>query len=158
MIKLYSIIKVTVKRPEVFGLFCEYNGNEVLLLIPETSWVASYCSCVQYAQKGDILKVEVIAVDEETKKYSISVRSMYPDPWEDNSFEVGKTYKAKIIRYVTEADRLNDTSGYLVELIPGSFAMLDSEGQTFEENEDCEVIITHKAEEKKALKIKLNKS
>ena len=92
MIPLNSIIEVTVVSPKVFGVFCEYKETEMLLLIPESSWVASYNSCFQYAQIGDKLKVKVIHHSKEEDKYSISVRSMYPDPWQNGSFEVGKTY------------------------------------------------------------------
>ncbi len=158
MTELNKIIEVTVVKPQVFGLFCEYYGKEMLLLIPETSWVASYNSALQFAQKGDQLKVKVIDYSEEKDQYSISIKSIYPNPWKNDSFKVGNIYKSFIRRKVNQADRLNYNSGYLVEIIPGSFVMLDSEGENFEENEVCEVVITQIDERKYALKIELTKA
>lgn len=158
MIELNRIIEVTVLSPQVFGVFCEYTGKEMLLLIPETSWVASYNSALQFAQKGDQFKVKVIAYSEEKDQYSISIRSMYPNPWKNDSFKVGDIYRSFIRHKVNEPDRLDCNLGYLVEIIPGSFVMLDPEGENFEENDICEVIITHKDEQKRALKIKLTKA
>ena len=158
IIELNGIIEVTVVSPQVFGLFCEYTSKQMLLLIPETSWVASYNSAFQFAQKGDQFKVKVIGYSEEKDQYSVSIRSMYPNPWENDSFKVGNIYTSLIRRKVNEADRLDYNTGYLVEVIPGSFVILDPEGESFEENDVCEVMITHKDERKHALKIKLTKA
>ena len=95
---LNRIIEVTVESPQVFGLFCKYKGKEMLLLIPGTSWVASYNSTFQFAQKGDRPKVKVIYYSEEKDLYAISIRSLYPNPSENESLKVGYIYQS-IIRH-----------------------------------------------------------
>ena len=100
----------------------------------------------------------MIYYTEEKKQYAISIRSLYQNPWENDSFKVGSIYQSFIRHKVNDADRLDYNSGYLVEIIPGSFVMLDPDGERFKENDVCEVIITHKDEQKHALKIKLAKA
>ena len=49
MLATGQIVDVEVRSVAVFGLFCRGEEQEVLVLIPETSWVASFCSCQQFA-------------------------------------------------------------------------------------------------------------
>jgi hypothetical protein len=119
-----QVVEVEVRRVAVFGAFCEYDGQELLLLLPETSWVASYCSCDQFAAPGDRLTVKVLCVDATTEQASATVRGLYPDPWADGSLIPGSEYWARVVRYVTAADRCNGQPGYLLEILPGVYVML----------------------------------
>src|SRR6516225_9557783 len=81
MLSTGQIVMVEVRTVATFGLFCRWEEQEVLVLIPETSWVASYCSCHQFAAPGDRLRVKVIHVDAASGKVSASITALHPDPW-----------------------------------------------------------------------------
>jgi hypothetical protein len=42
-----DVVRVVVRKTAVFGLFCEYGTHEILVLIPEVSWIPSFASCEQ---------------------------------------------------------------------------------------------------------------
>ena len=52
-----DVVRAVVRKTAVFGLFCEYGRHEILVLIPEVSWIPSFASCDQVAAVGDELMV-----------------------------------------------------------------------------------------------------
>lgn len=124
MLAVGDIVDVTVTSPQVFGVFCRADSNDMLVVIPETSWIASFNSCMQFAQPGDRLQVKIKNIDLPTGKIAASVKDIYPNPWDTGQIIVGAKYNARVVRFVANADRCNDKAGYLVELLPGGFAML----------------------------------
>ena len=116
MLAAGQIIEVKVQAVAVFGLFCRHEEQDVLVLIPEISWIASFDSCQQVAEPGDRLTVKVIHVDSDTGKVSASIKQLYPDPWTDGSLAPGTEYQARVVRFVEKADRCKGGPGYLLEL------------------------------------------
>jgi ribosomal protein S1 len=80
MVAAGDILDVEVQTVAAFGLFCRAGEQQVLVRIPETSWVASYCSCQQFAAPGDRLRVRVLHVDPESGQASASITALYPNP------------------------------------------------------------------------------
>ena len=70
---------------------------------------------------GDTIKCQVIEIDTEAKRMSLSIRSMYPDPFKTVSekFEIGKEYKVKIVK-LTDWGAFADLSEGIVGLIHSS--------------------------------------
>jgi len=141
MIAVGDIIDVQVQRVEVFGIFCRHENETILLLIPETSWIASFCSCEQFADPGDWLTVKIKHVDHESRKIAASIRELHPNPWEAGQLQPGDEYKARMVRYVPKADRCNGQPGYLIEVLPGAYAMLRANGITLAPNQQCTVSV-----------------
>ena len=107
----------------VFGLFCEYGTHEILVLIPEISWIPSFASCEQVAAVGDELEVKIVHIDRERNKIAGSFRALYPesDPWHGAwQFGVGDVLDATVVRWVERADRCGDAGGYLLALRPAA--------------------------------------
>lgn len=149
-------LKVTVTAVAEFGIFCQWQNHSILVTIPETSWIASYNSCVQFAAVGDTHEIIIRSVDPTGEKISASIRALYSDPWQENSLVIGSIHLAKIVRYVEQADRCNNQPAYLVELMPGAYAMLCVRGQTFQKGDLCEVMITETTPEKRSVKLAMH--
>jgi ribosomal protein S1 len=78
-----DIVRARVRQTAVFGLFCEYRTHEILVLIPEISWIPSFASCEQVAAVGDELEVKIVHIDRERNKIAGSLVALHPesDPW-----------------------------------------------------------------------------
>lgn len=114
-----QVVEVEVQTVAVFGAFCRSQDREVLLLIPETSWVASYCSCDQFTGPGDRHTVRILNVDPNSGQASATIRGLHPDPWADGSLAPGWEHLARVVRRVEAADRSGGRPGVLLELVPG---------------------------------------
>ena len=149
-----QVVNVIVKSVQTYGLFCEFDGDtELLVLIPEISWTASFCSCDQTADVGDSITVKILAVDDSSGKIAGSIRHRFPDPWGTDALDVGRTYAATVIRHVETADRCNHGPAYLVEIIPGAFAMLCTSASDLMPGDACDVTITESNPDKHAVTI-----
>jgi predicted RNA-binding protein with RPS1 domain len=127
MVEAGDILDVEVRSVAVFGLFCSAGEQEVLVLIPETSWVASYCSCLQFAAEGDRFRVQVLHADAASGKVSASLKAIHPDPWPSGRLAVGTMLQARVVRAIESADRCGNGPGNLLELLPGAFVVLCGE-------------------------------
>src|SRR4029434_8011752 len=105
MLESGDVVEVEVRTVAVFGVFCRHGEQEVLVLIPETSWIASYCSCHQFAEPGDRLTVKVLHVDAVRGQAAASVTALHPDPWPGGLLEPGTEHQARVVRAVEDADR-----------------------------------------------------
>ncbi len=141
MLAAGGVIDVEVARVEVFGLFCRAGAQEVLVLIPDISWIASFCSCRQFATPGDRLTVQILNVDAERGQVAASVRALHPDPWPSGRLAVGTLHQARVVRYIESADRCRNGPGYLLELLPGAYAVLCG-AMLLENGQVCSVTVT----------------
>jgi predicted RNA-binding protein with RPS1 domain len=141
MLEAGQVVEVEVRTVAGFGLLCLHGDQDVRVLIPETSWVASYCSCVQFASPGDRFTVKVLHVDAPSGKVSASIRALYPNPWSTGALAVGTTHNARVVRPVEHADRCGDAPGWLLELVPGAFVVLCHGGTRLEDAASCVVMV-----------------
>jgi hypothetical protein len=122
-----DVVRAKVRRIAVFGLFCEFEQQEIVVLIPEISWIASFASCHQVALVGDSFDVTIMHIDEEQSKIAGSIRAIYPenDPWEGPwRLSIGDVLDATVVRWVESADRCANKGGYLLALRPAALVML----------------------------------
>ena len=137
-----QVVDVIVTSVQVFGLFCQYDGDtDLLVLIPEISWTASFCSCEQIADVGETITVVILRIDEPSGKISASIKQRFDNPWDSDALDVGKTHTANVIRHVPTADRCDDGPAYLLEIVPGAFAMLCTPGSDMVAGDSCDVTI-----------------
>ena len=127
----------------MFGAFC----------IPETSCVASYCSCDQFTAPGDRLRVKVLHIDPGTGQVSATIQGLYQNPWADGRLAPGSEHRARVVRYVEAADRCEGGPGWLLELVPGAFVMLCGGGRTLERGQEVRVVIRESDVTKRAVTI-----
>src|SRR4029078_9979421 len=100
-----------VRKACVFGLFWEYGKHEILVLIPEISWIPSFASCEQVAAVGDEMEVKVIHIDRERNQIAGSLVALHPQsgPWQGKwQRGVGDVLEATVVRWVEKADRCGD--------------------------------------------------
>ena len=122
-----DVVRAVVRKAAVFGLFCEYGTHEILVLIPEISWIPSFASCEQVAAAGDELEVKIVHIDTERNKIAGSVRALHPesDPWHGAwRLGVGDVLDARVVRWVEKADRCGGAGAYLLALRPAALVML----------------------------------
>jgi small subunit ribosomal protein S1 len=124
-----TVIEGKVVRLTSFGAFVDLGGVDGLLPLSQMSW-----RWVEHPSDllniGDTVKVEVIGVDEDRQRVSLSAKSLMKDPWEEVSelMKEGQEVEGKIMRI--------KQFGAFVEIHPGVEALLPSrELQGYEETQ-----------------------
>lgn len=112
-----QIVKGEVVRITDFGAFIDLGGIDGLLPLSQLSW-RWIDHPTDILNVGDKIDVEVIAVDHEKQRVSLSLKNLEPDPW----IEAEKSVK--------EGDKVEGTVtrlkhfGAFVEVFPGVEALL----------------------------------
>ncbi len=153
-----DIIKnAVVKGYSSFGCFFEVNNEiDVLVHLQEISY-----SRINHPDEvftiGEKHELKVISIDKEKMQISCSIKALTPDPFENiSNYEIGKTYKAKVIKVVDY--------GAFCELQPGLTCLLHSSEMSwtkknvtpskfFKINDEIECVITEIDKEKKRIAI-----
>ena len=97
-----------------YGVFVELQaGVEALLHVSEMSWSTHLRSANDFYKKGDVVKAQILTLDKETRKMSLGVKQMTPDPWEDiaANFPVGSKHTVLVKNFTN--------FGIFVELVEG---------------------------------------
>ena len=82
-----------------YGVFVELQaGIEALLHVSEMSWSTHLRSANDFYKKGDAVKAQILTLDKETRKMSLGVKQMTPDPWAEieANFPVGSKHSVKV--------------------------------------------------------------
>ena len=112
-----QVVKGDVVRITDFGAFVDLGGIDGLLPLSQLSW-RWIDHPTDVLNVGDKIDVEVIAVDHEKQRVSLSLKNLEPDPW----VEAEKNIK--------EGDKIEGTItrikhfGAFVEVFPGVEALL----------------------------------
>jgi hypothetical protein len=150
-----QIVTAIVERVAVFGLFLRHGADEILVRIPEVSWVACINSCHQFADVGDQVCVRVGGPDNKPGLFWGSIKRLAPDPWGSDGMAVGTVRSARVFRRVDQADRCEGRPGYLMEFEPGIYAMLCAGDRSFVLGDRIDMRITSSRPEANALRIAL---
>ncbi|MBT3612361.1 MAG: 30S ribosomal protein S1 [Flavobacteriales bacterium] len=97
-----------------YGVFVELQaGIEALLHVSEMSWSTHLRSANDFYKKGDAVKAQILTLDKDTRKMSLGVKQMTPDPWADIAvkFPVDSKHSVKVRNFTN--------FGIFVELIEG---------------------------------------
>ena len=156
--KVGDVIKnAVVKGYSSFGCFFEVNNEiDVLVHLQEISY-----SRINHPDEvftiGEKHDLKVISIDNEKMQISCSIKALTPDPFENiSNYEVGKTYKAKVIKVVDY--------GAFCELQPGLTCLLHSSEISWNKknvspnkylkiNEEIDCVITDIDKDKKRIAI-----
>lgn len=154
-LKVGDEVDLVITRAEDYGLWSTYGDFDVLILITEVSWTASFGSCKQVATAGDRVKAKVIRLVPEERKASASMKACSSSPWHaDGPFRRGAEFDATVIRQVEAADRCDEAPGVLVQVLPGCLAMLCGESDDLAVGEMCRVRVEACSVERQALELK----
>lgn len=107
-----AVLRGTVRSLTDFGAFVDLGGVDGLLHVTDMAWhrVARPADVLAI---GDSLDVKILKINPETKRISLGLKQLMPDPWTlaNEHFQVGQRVQGKV-------SRLTDF-GAFVELIPG---------------------------------------
>ena len=105
-------VQGTVKNITEYGVFMDLGGLDGLLHITDMSW-KRIKHPKEMVQLGDELDLKVLNFDPETKKVSLGLKQLVPDPWENISekYPQGTKLAGKVTNLVDY--------GAFVELEPG---------------------------------------
>ena len=156
--KVGDIIKnAVVKGYTSFGCFFEINNEiDCLVHLQEISYsrINHPDEIFSIGEKHDL---KIIAIDNEKIQISCSIKALTPDPFENiSNYEVGKIYKAKVIKVVDY--------GAFCELQPGLTCLLHSSeiswnkknvipSKFFKVNDEISCVLTDIDNEKKRIAI-----
>ena len=126
-----QVVKGDVVRITDFGAFVDLGGIDGLLPLSQLSW-RWIDHPTDILKVGDKIDVEVIAVDHDKQRVSLSLKNLEPDPW----LEAEKQIK--------EGDKVEGTItrikhfGAFVEVFPGVEALLPhNEVVELQNQKDC---------------------
>lgn len=108
-----------VVRLAEFGAFVDIGGIDGLLPLSQMSW-RWVDHPADILSVGEKIKVEIIGIDHDKQRVSLSLKSQQSDPWEEISqiFKVGQKVPGKITRI--------KHFGAFIEVHPGVEALLPS--------------------------------
>lgn len=97
--KLNDIVEGNVKAITSYGLFVSIENLDCLLHSSEVSHL-KISNLNEMFSVGDTVKVQIIEIDLETKRISLSIKAMLPDPFITigEKYKVGSDYDVKITK------------------------------------------------------------
>ena len=124
-----TIVTGEVVKITDFGVFVDINGIDGLLPLSEITWRRiKHPSDV--IQLGEQVTVQVLTVDHERQRISLSLKRMEADPWTvvDEMFQAGQEVEGRISKQLA--------SGVLAELASGveAYCAYGQHGRVFEQD------------------------
>ena len=107
-----AIVRGTVRSLTDFGAFVDLGGVDGLLHVADMAW-QRISKPADVLAVGDSVEVKVLKISPETKRISLGLKQLTPDPWTlaSERFQVGQRVQGKVSRV---AD-----FGAFIELTPG---------------------------------------
>jgi len=114
-----NIVKGRVVNIEDYGAFLEIMpGVEGLVHVSEITWANTPINAKEFFKLGDEHEAKIVTLDKESRKMSLSIKQLSPDPWNDieTKFPEGSRHKG-LVKNITNY-------GVFVELAPGIGGMI----------------------------------
>jgi ribosomal protein S1 len=127
VLKTGEIVRGTVTRTEVYGIYLSCWGHEILVLIPDVAWVPVVPDCRNFAEIGDEFDVKVLLCNEESGVYRGSIKDTHPeaDPCrEPAEFRPGTIWSGTVTHRISASGPDAGLFGYIVQLRPGVSGLL----------------------------------
>jgi small subunit ribosomal protein S1 len=130
-----------------FGVFVDLGGVEGLIHISELSW-GRVCHPSDIVSIGDEIEVYILQVDREKARVALSVKRLYPNPWDSvhSRYQIGQTTKAVITNIVSFGAfaRLEDGLDGLIHISEfGRSVSLQNINTVLSEGQEVNVCILH---------------
>ena len=139
-----QVIEGKVRRIVDYGAFIDLGGIDGLLHISEISWKRiKHPSDV--LREGDRVRVQVLRVDPATRKVSLGMKQLIPDPWleVEKQYQVGQVVTGKIAR-LAPFGAIVDLPGDLEATIPLSelsTRRVRSAAEVVQEGQEVEALV-----------------
>ena len=127
MLKTGEIVRGTVTRTEVYGIYLSSRSHEILVLIPDVAWVPVVHDCRDFAGIGDEFDVKILLCNEERGVYRGSIKDAHPeaDPWrEPAAFRPGTVWSGTVTHRISASGAEEGICGFIVQLRPGVSGLL----------------------------------
>jgi small subunit ribosomal protein S1 len=118
-VKEGEIVKGRVVNIEDYGAFLEIlPGVEGLVHVSEITWANTPINAKEFFKLGDEYQAKVVTLDKHSRKMSLSIKQLTPDPWNEieTKFPVDSRHKG-LVKNITPY-------GVFVELQPGIGGMI----------------------------------
>jgi len=118
-VKEGEIVKGKVVNIEDYGAFLEIMpGVEGLVHVSEITWANTPINAKEFFKLSDEYKAKVVTLDKDSRKMSLSIKQLTPDPWNEieNKYPVDSRHKG-LVKNITPY-------GVFVELEPGIGGMI----------------------------------
>jgi small subunit ribosomal protein S1 len=118
-IKEGNIVKGRVVNIEDYGAFLEIMpGVEGLVHVSEITWANTPINAKEFFKLGDEHEAKIVTLDKDSRKMSLSIKQLSPDPWNDieTKFAEGSRHTG-LVKNITNY-------GVFVELAPGIGGMI----------------------------------
>ncbi|HEX6181059.1 MAG TPA: 30S ribosomal protein S1 [Chitinophagaceae bacterium] len=118
-IKEGNIVKGRVVNIEDYGAFLEIQpGVEGLVHVSEITWANTPINAKEFFKLGDEHEAKIVTLDKDSRKMSLSIKQLSPDPWNDieTKFAEGSRHTG-LVKNITNY-------GVFVELAPGIGGMI----------------------------------
>jgi small subunit ribosomal protein S1 len=114
-----NIVKGKVVNIEDYGAFLEIQpGVEGLVHVSEITWANTPINAKEFFKLGDEHEAKIVTLDKDSRKMSLSIKQLSPDPWNDieTKFAEGSRHTG-LVKNITNY-------GVFVELAPGIGGMI----------------------------------
>ncbi len=114
-----NIVKGKVVNIEDYGAFLEIQpGVEGLVHVSEITWANTPINAKEFFKLGDEHEAKIVTLDKGSRKMSLSIKQLSPDPWNDieTKFAEGSRHTG-LVKNITNY-------GVFVELSPGIGGMI----------------------------------
>src|ERR1044071_480858 len=118
-VKEGQIVKGRVVNIEDYGAFLEIMpGVEGLVHVSEITWANTPINAKEFFKLGDEHEAKIVTLDKASRKMSLSIKQLSPDPWNDieTKFAEGSRHSG-LVKNITNY-------GVFVELAPGIGGMI----------------------------------
>jgi len=98
-----DVVKGRVITLTVIGAFVQIEDDvEGFVSNSELSWTKSNADVKDYLEKGAEVEFRVLSINKDEKKFSLSYRQMFPNPWDtiDQKFPIGSVHKKPVKKIV----------------------------------------------------------
>lgn len=139
-----QVLEGTVRRIVDYGAFVDLGGIDGLLHISEMSWKRiKHPSDV--LREGQRVRVQVLRVDPASRKISLGLKQLIPDPWleVDQRYQVGQVVTGKVAR-LAPFGAIIDLPGDLEATIPLaelSTRRVRSAAEVVQEGQEVEAVV-----------------
>jgi small subunit ribosomal protein S1 len=96
-----STVEGEVKNVTDFGVFVDIGeGIDGLIHISDLSWSKKVAHPSEAFNKGDKVRAIVLSIDKETEKFSLGIKQLERDPWENirTRYKIGQAIEGKITK------------------------------------------------------------
>jgi small subunit ribosomal protein S1 len=94
-----TVVEGKIKNIADFGIFIGLDeGIDGLVHISDISWVQKIKHPSELYKKGEMVKAVVLSIDKDKERFSLGIKQLEPDPWEDvpNKYRRGQVVKGVV--------------------------------------------------------------